>query len=276
MHDILIEKARDWQNRNDQENAEININWLTKHVVDLNEMNLAVKPWVFSHIPKTAGTSLESHLMQGFALKDILHVNAPDLLKLPQCIYLKNRYPHLITGHHPIHGLLYQLLAEQKIVHISMMREPIARVVSYYNYIASRDYHALHKQVKDLGFDAFLSQNNLVELNNGQAKRLAGLLHSGETISDKELYYRAKTSIDRCFTLVGVTEQFRAFIQLLEKLCGLKYHHLGAINRSQIKIQLADLKPQQLQLITENNKVDIQLYHYVKSLFNQQYNENFK
>lgn len=126
LYKKLIEKACLWRNRSDQENAVINRAWLKQHAVAFEDINLKSSPWIFSHIPKTAGTSVESYLMQAFALKDILHINAPDLNNLPQCVYLKNKYPKFITGHHPIHGLLYQLLAEEKIVHLSMMREPVS------------------------------------------------------------------------------------------------------------------------------------------------------
>jgi len=271
MHNKLIKKAQLWQNRSDHENTDINRGWLSQHVVAFEEINLNRFTWVFSHIPKTAGTSLESYLLQAFSFKDVLHVNAPDLNNLPQCVYLKNKYAKFITGHHPIHGMLYQLLADEKIVHLSMMREPLARVVSYYNYIASREYHALHKQIKDLSFDGFLKQDELVELNNGQARRMAGFLHSDEKIKDHDLYYKAKYIVDHCFSLIGVTECFKQFHQLLAKKCGIAFHHLPPINRSKIKLQLADLSQQQCTTITQRNKVDIQLYQYVKSKFMKYY-----
>jgi hypothetical protein len=230
-------------------------------------MDLNTFPWVFSHIPKTAGTSVESYLAQLVGLKDILHVNAPDLNRLPQVLYLKNKYPKLIMGHHPFHGLLYQLLGEHKIVHLSMMREPISRVVSYYNYVSTRNYHALHKSVAHLSFDGFLAESQLTELSNGQAKRLAGTLHNSVGLTDQELYLKAKYTIDHCFSLVGVTEHFKEYIQLIAKKCGVKFIELPPINRSEIKIQLADLTTAQKKVVSEMNKVDIQLYQYVKAKF---------
>ncbi len=269
MFQLLQKTARDWHKKQDAENATNNIAWLQEHCVSFADVSVKVTPWVFSHIPKTAGTSLESYLAQIFELKDLLHINAPDLNRLPQIIYAKSKYPHLIMGHHPIHGLLYQLLPQKRIVHLTMLREPVSRVISYYNYIATREYHALHQQVKDLDFQSFLSQNNMVELNNGQAKRLAGYLHCGVGVSDNELYLKAKYVVDNCFSLVGVTEYFKQFHQLLGEQCGIKFNTLPPINRSTIKIQLKDLSHEQLQAIEINNKVDIQLYNYVKAKFLQ-------
>lgn len=274
-HNELINLAQTWQNRSDQQNALINQQWLKDNVVNWQDINFEDPLWVFSHIPKTAGTSLESYLHQAFTLKDILNVNAPDLNRLPQCVYLKNKYPKFITGHHPIHGMLYQLLPYSKVVHISMMREPVTRVISYYNYLASRNYHALHQQVKDLSFDEFINRRDMVELHNGQAKRMAGYLHSDQVIKDSELYNQAKNVVDHCFSLIGVTEHFKQFHQLIAKLCGVSFHHLPPINRSKIKVQLTDLSDQQRDTIKKNNKVDIQLYEYVKSLFINRYQQIF-
>ena len=270
MHATLLNKAQKWKHRTDVENTNSNINWLKQHVVNFEDIKLINNPWIFSHIPKTAGTSLESYLSQGFELKDILNINAPDLNNLPQCIYLKNKYPKFITGHHPIHGLLFQLLPNQKIVHLTMMRHPIRRVISYYNYIATREYHALHKQIKDLSFDAFLEQD-LVELHNGQAKRLAGLLHSNSDIKDSDLYFKSKYTVDNCYSLVGVTECFKQFTEVIAKKSGIAMKQLPTINQSITKVQITDLSQQQLSNIKRNNKVDIQLYEYVKSKFLELY-----
>ncbi len=272
-HIELIKIAESWQQRSDEQNTIINQQWLNDRVVHWQDINFENPMWVFSHIPKTAGTSLESYLHQAFTLKDILNVNAPDLNRLPQCVYLKNKFPKFITGHHPIHGMLYQLLPDRKVVHISMMREPVTRVISYYNYLASRNYHALHQQVKDLSFDEFIHRQDMVELHNGQAKRMAGYLHTDQTIKDSELYRKAKHVVDHCFSLIGVTEHFKQFHQLIARLCGVSFHHLPPINRSKIKIQLTDLSSEQRNIIKQKNKVDIQLYEYVKSLFIKRYEQ---
>ena len=228
---------------------------------------LSLKPlWVFSHIPKTAGTSFDRYLAQFFQLKDILHVNAPDLNQLPQVVHLKKGFPKLISGHHPMHGLLYQLLPPRKIVHIALMRRPIDRVISYYNYISTREYHALNKRVSDLSFDEFLSQTDVPELRNGQSRRLVGLLHSDENIPEKEIYQLAKKVIDDCFTIVGVTEKLSDLSSYLNKKLQSKTYEIPRMNSSGIKVLLSELTMKQRLKIESMNKVDIQLYEYVRSI----------
>ena len=262
-----------WLENKDSDNYQINIDFLKDYVCAFDQSS-ASHPWVFSHIPKTAGTSLENYLLQMFLIQETLHVNAPDLNKMPEVVHLKNKFPRFITGHHPMHGLLYQLLPRQKFIHITMIREPVARVVSYYNYLSTRSDHALHKIVVNLSFDEFLSLTELVELHNGQSRRLAGSLHSNETISDDELFDRAKFVVDNCFTLVGVTEKFDAFLNLIEVRYGAKFNQMVRKNQSAIKLQNSELNASQIQQIEQNNSVDFRLYSYVYEKFSSYQSTN--
>ena len=255
--------SKRWLKNKDSDNYQINIDFLKDFVQTFDQSPPVPHPWVFSHIPKTAGTSLENYLLQMFLIQETLHVNAPDLNKMPEVVHLKNKFPRFITGHHPIHGLLYQLLPRQKFIHITMIREPVARVVSYYNYLSTRNDHALHKAVENLSFDEFLLQTQLVELHNGQARRLAGVLHSNETICDDTLFNRAKFVVDNCFTLVGVTEKFDAFLDLIAAKYKVKFNKIARKNQSVIKLHNRELNNNQIQLIEESNSVDIKLYTYV-------------
>jgi len=55
---------------------------------------------------------------------------------------------------------------------ISLVREPVSRVVSYYNYILTKKNHLLHEQIKEMSFSEFIRSNCVVDIENGQTKRL--------------------------------------------------------------------------------------------------------
>ena len=67
--------------------------------------------------------------------------------------------------------------------------------------------------------------------------------------------------------MVGVTEFFSQFHKLIAKRCGIVFHDLPPITRLETKVKLASLKPEQLKAIKRKNKVDIQLYQYVRGKF---------
>ena len=263
-----IQKAKSWSENSDQENFKKNVQFLKQHVVKLDDLNFKPNPWVFSHIPKTGGTSCENYLAQLFLIQDILHINAPDLNHLPEIITHKKKVPRYIAGHHPMHGMLYQLLSNQKLVHLTLLREPIARVISYYNYLKSRQSHTLHASVKEIDINTFLQQP-MVELTNGQARRLTGLLHSDQQVSDSFLFEQAKSVIDGCFTLVGVTERLDDFIKLIESRCERIIKRSPPKNPSKHFIKLNDLNNHQLELIHKKNTVDTLLYNYVLDKFSR-------
>lgn len=272
MYAKIIKTAQQWSKRIDQENAEINVSLLCKNRVGLNQINLNVKPWVFSMAPKTAGRSLDQYLTQVFALKDILSIDSHELNTLPQVIKLHNKYPDAMTGQYSIDDLIYQLLPNHKIVHLGMMREPLMRVIHLYNEATTQHMYA-NKMISGLvDFESYINDMNPAEINNGQAKRLAGVLNSNKKLTDKELYFKAKYNIDHCFSLVGITEKFEDFYQILGKKCGVKFQPMPSIVRSKLKVQLTDISPEMLETVRNKNKVDIQLYEYVKSLFNKYLN----
>ncbi|MFK8011385.1 MAG: sulfotransferase family 2 domain-containing protein [Marinicellaceae bacterium] len=262
------EIKKQWDICSDSDNFEKNFSILQKHMCNLDGLSLESNLWIFSHIPKTAGTSLENYLAQLFLIQEILHINAPDLNNFPELLSVKQQFPNYIAGHHPMHGLLYQLLPRKSIVHITMLREPVSRILSYFNYIKSRPTHSLHHTVKDITFDAFLEQP-MPEINNGQSRRLAGILHSGTELSDLELYEKAKLVIDKCFTFVGVTEKFEDFLLFVESKTGLSIHRTPRKNQSKIILHKNELSHEHLIQLKSNNAADILLYDYVLNKFMQ-------
>jgi hypothetical protein len=272
MFEKLLKIKEQWSERTAHENTKINISLLSQNRVGVNQINLNVIPWIFSIAPKSAGKSLDQYFTQVFTLNDILSINSNELTNLPQAIKLHNKYPVAITGQHSIDDVLYQLIPDKKLVHLGMMREPLMRVILLYNDVTTHQMITNKNGLNLVDFATFVNDFNLAEINNGQAKRLAGVLNSNEKLSDKELYFKAKFCIDNCFSLMGITEQFEDFYRILGKKSGVKFHPMPSIVRSKLKVRLTDISPELYEVIHNKNKVDIQLYEYVKSQFNHYVN----
>ena len=261
-----------WQQRTDQDNLQRNRDWLIQHTARLDQAS-AEQRLVFSHIPKNAGTTLEYILGKNFQLSEILHVNAPDLNKQPNLLQLKKNQPRLICGHHPMHGLLYQLLPDEPMVHITMLRNPLDRVISYYNYIHGSTRHPLHDLVKDMDFDEFIEHPELTEIRNGQAKRLAGYLHSKDAYDEEQLYTTAKQILQQCFTVVLITEQFDQGLLVLQTMLNLQDLYYLPHNQSKKLIDKTAITAQQQALIVQHNAVDDRLYRHFQQQFTQLYQQ---
>jgi hypothetical protein len=252
-----------WQQRSDAENFELNREFLARYCQPLPfsaDTSTQNKTWVFSHVPKTAGTTLENVLGKNVPLKDLLRINAPVLNAHPGCYGANGRHPQLVMGHHPLHGLLYQLLRDAPLYHFCLVRHPLKRVISWYNYILDRPEHALHTRVQKLDFDEFLEQPDLVELHNGQCRRFTGRLHADHSVSDRQLFEEALAVVNDCFSFVGTTERFIESLLLLQKALGLKDIYHQRHNRSRSVIDEAGLTAGQRQKITALNRADMALY----------------
>ena len=253
----------DWFNNADGINFNINTAFLKKHSVSTvyqpNNHLLC-----FSHVPKTGGTSLESILAKNFMPSETLHINAPDLNKQPKILNIKKNQAKLICGHHPIHGLLYQLLPEQPLFHLTQLRHPVDRVLSYYNYVVGKHDHPMHLHANGKSISEFLQAEPSPELSNGQAKRFSGYLHSG-TAGDETLFKVAQTTLKQCFSLVLTTCLFDQGLLLLKRQLGLQDIYYLKSNVSQRFIRREQLSSDELQLIESMNQADIQLFDWARS-----------
>lgn len=257
----------EWQQRSDAENFALNVAFLKQHVVPLNNFQVGT-PIVFCHVPKNAGTALENLLARNFNLSEILHINAPDLNQLPQIISLKQHFPKFICGHHPLHGLLYQLLPKAALFHLTVLRSPIDRVISYYNYLKGNQQHALHQTVKPLNFTDFIDQSPTPELNNGQTRRFSGFLHQPPDKPETMLKIAQQTLKD-CFSLVLVYDQLTAGIKRLQQQLKQPPIKLPKANQSTPFITKNQLPADLIKHIEHQNQADLALYAWAKQNFQQ-------
>ncbi len=252
-----------WFLKTDIDNFNSNIQLTKKNL--LNDCFNSKKHTVcFSHVPKTGGTSLESILFKNCAAADVLHVNAPDLNQQPQLLNLKRNAPKMICGHHPMHGLLYQLLPDKPIFHFTQLRDPIDRVLSYYNYVNGKQDHPMHKHAVNQSLLGFLQASPSPELSNGQCKRFSGYLHHGE-IEDHALFEIAHKTLSECFSLVLTTCLFDEGLLLLKSRLGLKDIYYQRSNVSQTFISRDDLSNQEITTIENMNQADSRLFAWAKS-----------
>lgn len=252
-----------WFLATDERNFNVNCEFLKRNLIS-NSYAVDQSVVCFSHVPKTAGTSLEAILIKNFAATDIQHVNAPDLNQLPEILKLKKSLPKLICGHHPMHGLLYQLLPETPVFHFTQLREPIDRVLSYFNYVKGKNDHPLHKFTVNSTFSEFIKANPSPELSNGQAKRFSGYLHSGQP-TDDVLLQQAKDTLSQCFSLVLTTCLFDEGLLLLKNRLNLKDIYYQRSNVSTKFLTRSDLSDSDLKLIQAMNQVDSELFAWAKT-----------
>jgi len=228
---------------------------------------------VFFHVPKTAGTTLDFIISKNLAIWGIFKQHGADFDKNVAAFYKSGQPPKTIMGHNELNDYFYQLLTRERLVHITNIREPISRVVSYYDFLKAQPSHPSHALAMKLSLKEFIQSPQSDEVHNAQAFRVLGLLKNSSFKSDnrsiEQLVDDAYNQLVNRFTLFGITEQFDAFLIMLLK--AMKWHDVyyqrKNVTRKKLKTTIKDLDKETLDVIKENNQVDIELYKKAKKCF---------
>jgi hypothetical protein len=166
--------------------------------------------------------------------------------------------------------------------YFTILRDPVQRVVSHYEYSARKKNHSLYelRQSKEISLEEYVS-NICPEVQNGVTKQIAGSYVNdnfgyGRNIANcndqKILYDMAIENIQKHFVMIGFTEAFDKTIFLLKNCLGggltnYYYRMNQNINKKEDKYQISE---KERQCIVKNNWADIKLYDYCLDKFDAQ------
>lgn len=143
--------------------------------------------------------------------------------------------------------------------YITMLSDPVDRVVSFYHYLKNRPSHGKHDRAKNMDFKAYLD-----EFRSKTADFQTRLITGGKP--DLET---AKKHLLQDFSFVGLTERFDESLFLIKNDFGWTkqiYNKQTFSNQRTGNIQL----PEEITaLIKEHNQMDLELYHFAAGLFEQ-------
>ena len=234
-----------------------------------------MKTLIFSHIEKTAGVTLRSILLRKFPRYFTYEVRtAINPWRLDEFKNLsdkrKTEIKYLHTNHIPfgIHRYLPQPAA-----YITIVRNPVDRVISEYYSIIRTPSHPAHDAVKGLSFHDYVTKGVLVsQVQNTQTRIIAGAggtfkLSCREKPVTRRTLGEAKKNIQEHYLLVGLVERFDETMVLLKRILGWRMWDI--VYRRQ---NVGNNRPNEVATCTTNiikryNKLDFELYEYAKQLF---------
>ena len=237
---------------------------------------------IFLHIPKTAGTTLKRVIERQYSVSEI-----------GKCYYQK-RIKTLQEAIDRIHALPKEQSDAIKIVvghvgfgvhehlpwpcsYITMLRDPIDRVISSYYQTRRGNLDPLREEAQRLSLKDFVSSGLVSAMNNGQTRLLSGASVE-EDLTGKKIEYggcdegmleRAKKNLREQFKVVGLSERFDESLMLMKRVLGWSSIYYVKANVGWNRTRKEEITRETLRSIEKYNELDIELYRYAVEMFDE-------
>ena len=237
---------------------------------------------VYLHIPKCGGTTLRTVLEKNISSRRRYYINPSNIRAARKELALMSEqrkrqiellYGHLCFGWHEYFPC--------DAVYFTMIRNPIERVVSHYNYVRYRVDHAHYLreivEQENMTISEYVTSGICDEVNNGMVRLLAGVedivqepygnskLQYGT--NDPELLEQALKNIENYFAVVGIQDRYDESLLLLRDRLGLRrisYQRRNVGSRHYKKRLPTD---DDINIIKRYNQLDIALFHHMQKRF---------
>lgn len=230
---------------------------------------------IFLHIPKTAGCTLNTILERQYKKSTIFTIdsNKKYIEDFKQLTESQKEKIKLLKGH--MYFGLHEFFPQQSI-YITVMRDPVERVISHYYYVLSKPYNQLHQQVtsQNISLKDFVSSGMCLHADNGQTRLLSTLgASTGYGQCSTEMLESAKKNIQEHFAVVGLAEKFDETLILMQTKLQWKIPVYSKQNTTKNRPAKEDISRDVLKIIESYNEVDSELYKYVEKMVDEQINQ---
>jgi hypothetical protein len=227
---------------------------------------------IFLHIPKTAGVTLGNVLKLKYRPSSILRLESLEkpLQEIEKVPLDKRRHARVVLGHlhHGVHRYM-----PQECAYVTILREPVSRVLSMYRYIRGDPYHWLHERMLASGMtlEEFIDCCADPGIDNHQTRLISGE-GSGSFVPGKEppkltanALANAKRNLED-FLVVGLNERFDESFILIRRAMGWRLPLYVSSNVSK-RANEGATSPKVIERILERNQLDLELYDFARELF---------
>jgi hypothetical protein len=222
---------------------------------------------IFLHIPKTAGSTLRRILERQYDPRHIFtlegwRVHEKDFPGLPEAVRAQVR---VLEGHQ-FFGLHAHLPGPA--LYLTLLRDPVERLVSQYYHILRSPEHYLRPQVVDGGLSLaeFAHAKLAPELDNGQLRYVAGLGDLPCGAVGAEHLERARRILREQFAVVGLVERFDESVLLMRLTLGWRPPIYQRTNIGRNRPPQTPLSESDRTALREANIWEWELYCYAGEL----------
>ncbi len=223
---------------------------------------------LFDHLPKCGGNTLGQLIASQYRSEQIYAISGRPQADLEKFIDLtpEKKADYRYIWGHEAHSLLPHLEKSYKL--ITLLRDPIDRIVSYYHWAKRDPDHYLHDLIVGNGLSliVFATCGVSAELSNFYTCHYANRALD-EVGEDPWGSLKLAQDTLALYDHIGFTENLDSFILHLSELLPACYSYDGAhLNKTLDRPGLDSLTKHERESIAAANDLDIKLYKYALSL----------
>jgi len=225
------------------------------------------KKILFDHLPKCGGSALNAYLKAHYPRRRTFAtdgytpiVSVDEFKKLPE----RKRYSYDLVKGHLAHELLD--FVHPECVKVTVLREPVERIVSHYYYAKRNPAHYLHGKIhdSDMGLEEYASSDLSGELRNWYTTHYSGMTAEDAESCPEESVANAFEVVNR-YDVVGFLDNFPTFAETLRSLANLRCEYQNVkVNATEDRPALDRVDPAALATIQQVNHLDIALYQKIR------------
>ncbi len=229
-----------------------------------------IRPVIFLHLPKAAGSTLRTIFRQKYRHHCMHHLSGnPDegdaFPSLPQ----EERHRiDLLTGHQ--HFGLHQWLRPGA-RYFTMLRHPVDRCISHYFFVLRRPDHYLHQRVmrQRLSLYDYVANATTKELDNDQVRWLNDDGHRATPFGEvtREMFEVAKRRLTEGIEVFGLSERFDESVRMIADALGWGHVEYSSANVTSNRPGQDEVELRARDKICECNRFDLELHEYACELF---------
>jgi hypothetical protein len=160
-----------------------------------------------------------------------------------------------------------------RIPFLTMLRDPVERIIAHYYFVLSAPTHYLYNRVTSANWSLhdYIANQTTIELDNDQVRCLNSVPHRqipwGKV--SRTMLDDAKAAIAHEDTIFGLSEFFDETLLVYARAMG--WHDVRYLGRGMRSVtpQAPTIPGETLDLIRETNALDIELYEYARGIFEE-------
>ena len=232
-----------------------------------------LRPLVFVHVPKTAGTTFHQVLKREYVNRYFINAFNVDesLRKFKSLSEFERQSIELVQGHSALYFVEYLTNP----VLITFLRNPIDLVVSNFYYIKRAPWNGYHKYVNEMSsIMEFVEFTKEKKFDNLQTRHLSKVDLKNSNEIDRSIHriedlYDITLSNLKRFDFVFTIDEFdKALLTLRKSLNWKKIPVYTKQNKTEKRISVKELDDETKKVIADLNSFDLKLYNLAKDIKN--------